>query len=59
MDLTRAQAILYSPEKIKVEYQGESVWIDAVDEKTSTARIHQEKNPGNSLTVYVSQLEEV
>ncbi|BAH46234.1 MULTISPECIES: H-type small acid-soluble spore protein [Bacillales] len=59
MNVTRAQAIMKSDDHIKVEYDGQAVWIDAVDEKTSTARVHEEKNPGHSRTVYVSQLMEV
>jgi small acid-soluble spore protein H (minor) len=58
MDVTRAQEIMNSPEKIKVQYQGESVWIDGVDERTATARVHPEGKPTNSSTVDVGQLVE-
>ncbi|GED33214.1 H-type small acid-soluble spore protein [Brevibacillus centrosporus] len=58
MDLTRAQEIVHSNEKIVVHYKGDSVWIDELDESTQTARIHTERNPASSLRVQVGQLEE-
>ncbi|MGG1660960.1 H-type small acid-soluble spore protein [Brevibacillus sp. NRS-1366] len=58
MDVTRVQEIIRSEEKIQVRYQGESVWIDDVDEGTATARVHTERNPAQSVTVDVNQLVE-
>ncbi len=58
MNITRAQEIIKSPQKIEVQYQGQSVWIDGVDERTATARVHPEGNPTDSMTVDVNQLEE-
>jgi small acid-soluble spore protein H (minor) len=58
MDVTRAQEIIKSEKKIDVQYQGQSVWIDGVDENTATARVHPEGNPAHSMTVSVNELEE-
>ncbi|CAJ1001191.1 MULTISPECIES: H-type small acid-soluble spore protein [Bacillales] len=58
MDVKRAQEILRSSEKIEVQYKGQPVWIDGVDERTATARVHIEGNPANSMAVEVGQLEE-
>ncbi|USG65245.1 H-type small acid-soluble spore protein [Brevibacillus ruminantium] len=58
MDLNRAQEIIRSTDKIEVQYQGKSVWIDGVDEHTETARVHTEGNPTDSMTVDVRQLDE-
>jgi len=58
MDLTRAQEIVSTDDKIVVHYKGDSVWIDELDESTQTARIHTERNPASSLRVEVGQLEE-
>jgi small acid-soluble spore protein H (minor) len=58
MDVNRAQEIIRSKEKIEVQYQGKSVWIDGVDETTATARVHPEGNPTESMTVAIDQLVE-
>ncbi|MEJ8548078.1 H-type small acid-soluble spore protein [Brevibacillus borstelensis] len=58
MDVNRAQEIIRSASKIEVQYQGQPVWIDGVDEKTSQARVHTEGNPAESKTVDVGQLVE-
>jgi small acid-soluble spore protein H (minor) len=58
MDVIRAKEIIRSEKKIEVQYQGQSVWIDGVDENTATARVHPEGNPANSMTVSVNELVE-
>jgi small acid-soluble spore protein H (minor) len=58
MNVTRAQEIIQSDKKIEVRYQGKSVWIDGVDERTATARVHPEGNPTDTMTVDVGQLVE-
>jgi len=58
MNVQRAQEIIKSDRKIEVQYQGQPVWIDGVDERTGTARVHPEGNPTDSMTVGVDQLEE-
>lgn len=58
MNVTRAQEIIEAKEKIEVQYQGKPVWIDGVDGRTATARIHPEENPNDSMTVDVDQLKE-
>ncbi|QQE74043.1 H-type small acid-soluble spore protein [Brevibacillus composti] len=58
MDVNRVREIIQAENKIEVQFQGQSVWIDGVDEQTATARVHAEGNPGNSMTVDVAQLVE-
>lgn len=58
MDVTRAQEIIRSEEKIQVSYQGEVVWIDDINESTATARVHTERNPAQSVDVAIAQLVE-
>jgi small acid-soluble spore protein H (minor) len=58
MNVTRAQEIVRSADKITVTYQGEPVWIDGVDEKSAMARVHPENNPSDSKTVAVADLVE-
>ncbi|MFY0544446.1 H-type small acid-soluble spore protein [Brevibacillus sp. H7] len=58
MNVARAQEIIKSAQKIEVQYQGQSVWIDGVDERTATARVHPEGKPTQSMTVDVTQLQE-
>ncbi|CCQ97801.1 Small acid-soluble spore protein, H-type [[Clostridium] ultunense Esp] len=56
MDVSRANEILRSPEKIDVFYQGEPVWIDEVDERSKTAKIHKEvqTRPNDKKPFFVS-----
>lgn len=56
MNVIRAREIIQAKEKIEVKYQGASVWIDGVDERTATARVHSQDNPTNSMTVELNQL---
>lgn len=56
MNVTRAQEIIQAKEKIEVQYQGKSVWIDGIDGRTATARVHPEGNPADTMTVDVDQL---
>ncbi len=58
MNVTRAQEIVKSRDKIEVTYQGKSVWIDGIDENSQMARVHVEENPQESMTVAVDQLTE-
>ncbi|MBE1447380.1 H-type small acid-soluble spore protein [Paenibacillus sp. OAS669] len=59
MKLYRAQEILKSEEKIDVELNGVSVWIDSVDLEKETAKVHVELQPADSRVVPVDQLQEV
>jgi small acid-soluble spore protein H (minor) len=58
MDLNRANQIVRSPEKVKVTFQGEPVWIQTIDEETQTARVYAESNPDKERTVPVRDLKE-
>ncbi|UJF34252.1 H-type small acid-soluble spore protein [Paenibacillus hexagrammi] len=59
MDIHRAQQILAADDKIEVELHGLPVWIDSVDSKLATAKVHSEENPADTRTVSVQELEEV
>jgi small acid-soluble spore protein H (minor) len=59
MDVTRAQEIIQSKQRIGVEFEGAAVWIDQVDEQSKTARVHSETNPDEQKTVAVQELREV
>lgn len=58
MDVHRAQEIIQSKDKIGVRYEGKAVWIDGIDEKSRTARVHVEQQPDKQMTVAVDQLVE-
>ncbi|MBO8170276.1 MAG: H-type small acid-soluble spore protein [Bacillaceae bacterium] len=58
MDVSRAQEILQSREKIDVYHQNTPVWIDEVNQADRTARVHDETNPAEQKTVPVQELEE-
>ncbi len=58
MDLQRAKEILQSPQKITVNYRGEPVWIEMVDETTEKVRVHAESNPNDIRFIPVYDLEE-
>lgn len=59
MDVSRAQEILASEQKINVELNGMAIWIDSVNLKKKTAKIHAEENPAHTRTVTVDDLQEV
>lgn len=59
MNVHRAQQILQSAQKIEVEHNGVSIWIDSVDAGSETAKIHVEQNAANAKVVSVEELVEV
>ena len=58
MDLQRAQEIYQAEEKIDVQWNGASVWIDSIDLEQGTARVHMENDPAVVETVPVNSLRE-
>ena len=58
MDAERAQAIIDSPEGIKVTYRDDSVWIDTVDFKNGTATVHNVNDTDEEIDVPVQELVE-
>lgn len=58
MDVNRAQEILQSTERIDVQLNGQSVWIDSVDTQKQSATVHAEENPDDRKTVSIDQLTE-
>jgi small acid-soluble spore protein H (minor) len=56
---SRAQQILQADDRIEVQLNGESVWIDSVDQVTETAKVHASGNPTDAKVVAVGELEEV
>jgi len=59
MQLSRAQQIVSSQDKINVEWNGVPVWIDSVDSDQATAKVHVEHQPAQTKVVSVEQLQEV
>jgi small acid-soluble spore protein H (minor) len=59
MQVDRAQEILGLENKITVELNGVSIWIDSVDPEKQTAKVHAEDNPADARTVQVEKLQEV
>lgn len=59
MNLYRAQQILSADEKIDVELNGVSVWIDSIDAEEETAKVHAEHQPADTRVVAVKELQEV
>lgn len=58
MDVTRAQEILQSNQEFRVMRNGVPVWIEEVDEKSKTVRVHTEGNQADSKVVSVYELQE-
>jgi small acid-soluble spore protein H (minor) len=56
MEVKRAQEIIKSHEKITVQFEDTPVWIDSIDERSKTARVHTEENPTDRKTVALSEL---
>ncbi|GIQ67377.1 H-type small acid-soluble spore protein [Xylanibacillus composti] len=59
MDTKRAKEILNSVNKVNVAFEGDSVWIDSVDEVNGVADIHVEHNEEKRRTVPVEELQEL
>ncbi|RXT13517.1 H-type small acid-soluble spore protein [Ammoniphilus sp. CFH 90114] len=59
MDLNRAQEIVEAKEKIDVQVDGTSVWIEGIDAQSRTARVHTEGEPQDKRTVSIEDLEEI
>ncbi|GAB2719974.1 H-type small acid-soluble spore protein [Paenibacillus thermoaerophilus] len=58
MDVKRAKQIYESPDTIRVTLDGESVWIENVDESNGMATVQVGSRPANTLTVSVERLQE-
>ncbi|MFE1245982.1 small acid-soluble spore protein H [Fictibacillus sp. NPDC058756] len=58
MDAQRAQEISESSAMANVTYNGQSIYIEHVDQQNGTATIHPLDEPNNKQSVSVSSLEE-
>jgi small acid-soluble spore protein H (minor) len=58
MNAERAQKIFSSPTMVNVTYNGESIYIEHVDEQNGKATIHSLKEPNNKQSVSVTSLTE-
>lgn len=56
MDAQRAQEISFLPTMANVTYNGESIYIEHVDQQNGMATIHSLANPNNKQSVSVSSL---
>ena len=58
MDVQRAMQIYQSDDTIAVHLEGQSVWIEHVDEVNAMATVQVGTSPLNTHTVSVDRLEE-
>ena len=58
MDVKRVKQILSSSSRIDVTYEGVPVWIESCDEQSGVAQMYDVSNPGESVHVNVTALEE-
>lgn len=58
VDISRAKQIYESDEKIGVQLEGKSVWIEHIDVANSMATVQVSSNPLNTKTVSVDLLKE-
>ncbi|ANX10855.1 small, acid-soluble spore protein, H family [Fictibacillus arsenicus] len=58
MDAQRAQEISESSAMANVTYNGQSIYIEHVDQQNGTATIHPLDEPNNKQSVSVSSLDE-
>ena len=58
MNAQRAQEIAFSPTMSDVTYNGESVYIEHVDQENGIATIHSLDEPNNKQSVSVTSLNE-
>ncbi|WP_338452616.1 small acid-soluble spore protein H [Niallia oryzisoli] len=56
MNVQRAQEISSSPIMANVTYNGESIYIEQVDEQNGKATIHSLEEPNNKQSVSVTSL---
>ncbi|MHA7965764.1 H-type small acid-soluble spore protein [Paenibacillus sp. CAU 1782] len=59
MDIVRAKQIYDSKDTFSVQLEGDSVWIENVDEANGMATVTVGNNPVNTQTVAVDRLKEV
>ncbi|SDY62930.1 H-type small acid-soluble spore protein [Thermoactinomyces sp. DSM 45892] len=59
MDIQRAKEIIASPKTIHVNYNGNSIWIDQVNEDGVTATVHIQGAHQEKQQVRLSDLSEV
>lgn len=58
MNAQRAQEISSSPNMANVTYNGESIYIEHVDQQNGVATIHSLDNPNHKQSVSVESLSE-
>jgi small acid-soluble spore protein H (minor) len=58
MNKSRAKEICSSPDMVNVTYNGDPVYIEAVNPNKDTASIHYLNRPENSKEVHCTQLVE-
>jgi small acid-soluble spore protein H (minor) len=59
VDINRAKQILSSSAEIEVQYNGVSIWIDAIKEEDKTAIVHLVGGIEEQTEVDIASLEEV
>jgi len=59
MDIRRAMAIIKSPNEIEVHYNGQSVWLESINEMNSKVEIKNHKTSKVIRHVDVDELNEI
>lgn len=59
MDINRAKQIFSSSSDIDVKYNGDSVWIEKINEDNGTANVHLRGSEQDKVEVEISELREV
>jgi small acid-soluble spore protein H (minor) len=58
MELNRVQEILNSDETIEVKLLGDPIWIESLDERNKTVKVHSANDPDHSKEVAIAQIHE-
>jgi H-type small acid-soluble spore protein len=58
LKLSRVQEILRSQENIEVKLEGNPIWIESLDERNETVKIHMENDPERSQEVNINLINE-
>ena len=58
MDMLRVKQIISSPKEVKVMYHGVPIWMKHYNEVQNSVSVHTIDNPGETMVLPVTELEE-
>jgi H-type small acid-soluble spore protein len=58
MELNRVHQILNSDETIEVKLLGDPIWIESLDERNKTVKVHLTNDPNHVKEVAIAQIHE-